>query len=88
MLRVITFPISLICVLFIYLYRLILSPLIGNGCAFLPSCSRYGISAYLKFDFFRATRLTVKRLFRCNPTCKGEIDFLPLNLKGDYKWIC
>ena len=33
------------------------------------------------------TFLGVKRLLRCNPWSKGGKDIVPLNIKGDYKWL-
>ena len=88
MLRVITFPISLLSIIFIDFYRLCLSPLFGNGCCYLPSCSYFAKKVFIKFNFFSAIYLTTNRLFRCNPKNSGGIDFFSLNIKGDYKWVC
>ena len=65
-------------------YRLCLSPLFGNGCCFLPSCSYYAKYVFIKFDFFNAAYLTATRLIKCNTKNHGGIDFFPLNIKGDY----
>jgi putative component of membrane protein insertase Oxa1/YidC/SpoIIIJ protein YidD len=31
--------------------------------------------------------LGTKRLFRCTPKHTGGVDLVPLNIKGDKKWI-
>ncbi len=64
---------------FIKLYQHILRPLIGNrgNCVFYPTCSEYGIQAYKKYNFFKATWLTIRRISRCHPWQKNHIDPLP-----------
>ncbi|MBQ3054353.1 MAG: membrane protein insertion efficiency factor YidD [Clostridia bacterium] len=60
------------------LYQKILSPLKGkSSCRFYPTCSQYGIICYKRFNFFKATFLTIYRVLRCNPFCKGGIDYPP-----------
>lgn len=36
-------------------------------CRFTPTCSEYGLEAYRKHTFFRATVLTLKRILACHP---------------------
>ncbi len=48
------------------------------SCLYYPSCSRYAKEAYELHGFFRATRLTVWRLMRCNPFSKGGFDPVPI----------
>ena len=47
-------------------------------CKYLPSCSSYAREAYTKFNFFKASFLTLWRLLRCNPFSKGGYDPVPL----------
>jgi putative membrane protein insertion efficiency factor len=61
----------------IKLYQLILSPLMGRGCRFEPTCSTYGLAAYRHHQPLRATWLTATRILRCNPLCKGGYDPVP-----------
>lgn len=49
------------------LYQLFLSPLLGPGCRFEPSCSRYAQQALEQHGFARALGLISWRLLRCNP---------------------
>ena len=61
----------------IRLYQLTLSPYIGNCCRFTPSCSRYAAEAYRTHGFWRGSVLTIYRLLRCQPWCKGGFDPVP-----------
>ncbi|MDR0676144.1 MAG: membrane protein insertion efficiency factor YidD [Elusimicrobiota bacterium] len=45
-------------------------------CRFYPSCSDYAIEAFKKKGFLKGFFLTLKRLIRCHPFCKGGIDFI------------
>lgn len=60
-------------------YRTALSPHIGGGCRFEPSCSLYAIEAYEKFDFTTATKLTASRLSKCHPFGAFGFDPVPTN---------
>ena len=55
----------------IRLYQKYVSPLSGPKCKFYPTCSNYGIQAYRKYNFFKATFLVAIRILRCNPFSKG-----------------
>lgn len=59
------------------LYRLTLSPLIGQHCRFTPTCSVYAIEALQTHGALRGTVLTVHRLGRCHPWCEGGYDPVP-----------
>ena len=59
------------------LYRKYISPLKPPCCRFTPTCSAYAIEAYKKRGFFIGTILTVWRILRCNPFCKGGYDPVP-----------
>ena len=59
------------------LYRKYISPLKPPCCRFTPSCSAYAIEAFRKRGFFVGFGLTVWRILRCNPFCKGGYDPVP-----------
>ena len=59
------------------LYRKYISPLKPPCCRFTPTCSAYAIEAYTKRGFFMGTLLTLYRVLRCNPFCKGGYDPVP-----------
>ena len=50
-------------------------------CRFYPTCSNYAIGVYQKFNFFKASVLTLWRILRCNPLSKGGYDPIPLSRK-------
>ena len=58
-------------------YRLLLSPWLGNGCRFEPSCSAYSLKALEQHGALAGTALTFYRLVRCQPWCNGGHDPVP-----------
>lgn len=65
-------------ILLIRLYRVTLSPLIGDQCRYEPTCSRYGLEAYQLHGPVRGSLLTLRRILRCHPFVKGGYDPVPL----------
>ncbi|RPG59834.1 MAG: membrane protein insertion efficiency factor YidD [Flavobacteriales bacterium TMED191] len=56
--------------LFIYLikvYKLLISPMVGQNCRYYPSCSSYCLKCFQKHTTFYALFLSVKRIIKCNP---------------------
>ena len=58
-------------------YRRFLSPMFPPVCRFTPSCSAYCLEAVRRHGVLRGTVLTVWRILRCNPFCKGGYDPVP-----------
>ena len=52
---------------FIKGYKFIISPLIGNSCRYLPTCSEYSIEALKTFGFFKGIKMGAKRILSCHP---------------------
>ncbi len=61
----------------IRLYRLFLSPWLGNQCRFHPSCSNYAEQAISKHGALRGGWLTLRRLGKCHPWHAGGCDPVP-----------
>ena len=59
------------------LYRKSISPLKKPCCRFTPTCSQYAIEAFEKYGVLKGLYLSVKRILRCNPFCKGGYDPVP-----------
>ncbi len=59
------------------LYRKFISPIKPPCCRFTPTCSAYAAEAFRRRGFFVGLLLTVWRLLRCNPFCKGGYDPVP-----------
>ncbi len=63
------------------LYQVMLGPWLGGHCRFHPTCSHYAIEAYRVHGPLRGSWLTVRRLVRCHPLCKGGFDPVPAQKK-------
>ena len=58
-------------------YRLMLSPWLGNGCRFEPTCSIYAIGALERHGALAGSYLMLHRIARCQPWCQGGHDPVP-----------
>ena len=61
----------------IRVYQLSLGLLFAGACRFEPSCSRYSEEAITKYGGVKGTWMTIARLSRCHPFCRGGIDPVP-----------
>ena len=52
---------------FIRAYKFIISPLLGNSCRYLPTCSEYSIEALKTYGFFKGSLISLKRILSCHP---------------------
>ena len=66
----------------IKLYQLIISPIIGKNCRFLPTCSEYTIDSLKNFGVIKGSLLSIKRILKCHPLGRNGYDPVPNNLKG------
>lgn len=72
----------------IYIYKGIISPLLPHTCRFFPTCSSYFLQAIDQFGLFKGAMIGFKRIAKCNPKTKTcGYDPLPINIKGDNKWL-
>ncbi|MGB9803835.1 membrane protein insertion efficiency factor YidD [Desulfofundulus sp.] len=55
-------------------YQRFISPLKPPSCRFYPSCSEYAVQAVSKYGVARGLLLTMWRLLRCHPLCRGGYD--------------
>lgn len=72
----------------VYFYKGCISPLLPRTCRFFPTCSSYAVGAVKEFGAFKGIKLSLNRILRCNP--KNEhcgYDPVPINIKGDSKWL-
>lgn len=61
----------------IRLYRLLLSPWLGNACRFEPTCSVYAIGAVEQHGALAGSLLATARIARCHPWCAGGHNPVP-----------
>tara|TARA_B100001057_G_scaffold437874_1_gene469976 strand:+ start:1374 stop:1622 length:249 start_codon:yes stop_codon:yes gene_type:complete len=65
---------TLILIKLIRGYKFLISPLIGDSCRYLPTCSEYSIEALKEFGFIKGVYFSVKRILSCHPWSKGGFD--------------
>ena len=49
----------------------------------MPTCSEYAYQAIEKYGVFKGGFLSIKRILRCNPFCKGGFDPVPMPKRFD-----
>jgi len=59
--------IKYILINFIKLYKIYISPYLGNNCRYLPTCSEYFIDSLEEKGVFKGTIKGTKRLLSCHP---------------------
>ena len=62
-------------------YKFLLSPLLGNSCRYLPTCSEYSIEALKNYGFLKGMYVSIKRILSCHPIkfLGGGEGFDPVN---------
>ena len=62
-------------------YKFLISPLLGNSCRYLPTCSEYSIEALKNYGFFKGMYVSIKRILSCHPIkfLGGGEGFDPVN---------
>lgn len=61
-------------IVLIRVYQRWISPLLGNQCRFVPSCSQYAIEALERYGALQGSCYALWRIMRCNPFCRGGLD--------------
>ena len=51
----------------IKVYKLILSPILGPSCRYLPTCSEYFIDCLNEYGLIKGLAKGTKRIFSCHP---------------------
>ena len=68
-------------ILIINIYKYFFSPLLGNKCRFLPSCSDYCAECLEEHGFLKGILLSFKRIIKCHPIKflggNSGLDFVP-----------
>ena len=58
-------------------YKRFISPLLGQRCRFLPTCSEYAMDAIAQYGPVRGCWLAARRVGRCHPLHPGGFDPVP-----------
>ena len=59
--------IKLIFIYIIKIYKLILSPILGPSCRYLPTCSNYFIDCLNEYGVMKGTLKGFRRILSCHP---------------------
>ena len=59
--------ISFTVIFFIKIYKYLISPLLGQNCRFLPTCSEYAEESLKTHGLKKGLSLTFKRISKCHP---------------------
>ncbi len=70
----------------VFLYRVMLSPLVGYDCRYLPTCSAYADESLSRFGLWAGGWMTCARLCRCHPWGNSGLDFVPDRLPEVSRW--
>ena len=67
----------------IKVYKFLISPLLGDSCRYLPTCSEYSIEALKNYGLIRGIFMSVKRILSCHPIkfLGGGEGYDPVNKK-------
>ena len=78
-----------ILIFILKIYQYLISPLLGNKCRFLPTCSEYFIEALNTYGLTKGLKLGTKRILKCHPieSLGGSegLDFVPRTNKKESK---
>lgn len=61
----------------IRLYQLVVSPILGPRCRYMPSCSEYAAEAFNRHGIAKGGWLAIKRVARCHPWGGHGFDPVP-----------
>ncbi len=75
--RIIILPV----IVFIKLYQLFLSPIIGQNCRYLPTCSEYTLGCLKNYGLIEGMFLSLRRISKCHPWGSHGYDPIPNNLE-------
>ena len=63
-----------IFILIIRFYQILISPLLGSNCRFLPTCSEYTIESIKAYGLIKGISMSLKRISSCHPFGKKGFD--------------
>tara|TARA_B100000965_G_scaffold375299_1_gene367248 strand:+ start:118 stop:360 length:243 start_codon:yes stop_codon:yes gene_type:complete len=69
--------IAYILVFLIKSYQLLISPLLGQNCRYLPTCSEYSVQSIREHGVIKGIALSLKRISKCHPWGSHGYDPVP-----------
>jgi putative membrane protein insertion efficiency factor len=67
----------------VWLYRKLISPMLGVNCRFEPSCSAYAEEALRRYGALRGGWIALRRICRCHPWGGSGYDPVPQRTRPD-----
>ena len=74
---------SNLVILIIKFYQFFISPILGNNCRFIPTCSEYAVQSIKQNGLIKSIPSILKRIISCNPL--GGSGYNPVNKKKNEK---
>ena len=74
---IVTYPL----ILCVKIYQFFISPIIGQNCRYLPTCSEYTVECLRKFGIIKGILLSIKRISKCHPLGSHGYDPVPNKLE-------
>ncbi len=75
--KFISYPIILI----VKIYQIFISPILGQNCRYLPTCSEYTVQSLKEYGVFKGLALSLKRISNCHPWGSQGYDPVPKKLE-------
>ena len=72
---------TIILIKFIKGYKFLISPLLGQSCRYLPTCSEYSIEALKEFGLAIGSFMSLKRILSCHPWGNSGFDPVKKEMK-------
>ena len=80
--KIVIFPFIFI----IRAYQLVISPMLGSNCRFMPTCSEYAMGSLKEYGLVKGTFLSIKRIGKCHPWGGHGYDPIPTKMeKNNYE---
>lgn len=77
LIRSIASALTALMILLIRIYQRCVSPMLGQNCRFVPTCSQYAVEALRRHGPLKGGWLTIRRILRCHPWGGSGFDPVP-----------
>ncbi len=75
--KFISYPI----ILLVKIYQIFISPILGQNCRYLPTCSEYTVQSLKEYGVVKGLTLSLKRILKCHPWGSHGYDPVPKKLE-------
>ena len=75
--KLIIYPI----IVMIKFYQFFISPIIGQNCRYLPTCSEYSIQSLKEYGIIKGLAMSLKRVSKCHPWGNHGYDPVPKKIE-------